>query len=83
MPLQWCNQIWQSLEEGAGKQCSECVLCCANTIWQDYILNETVNCFGRTMLYMCIGYHIWVNMYHVSAQGSDERIVNVHYYYYC
>ena len=22
--LQWRNQIWQSLEEGAGKQCSEC-----------------------------------------------------------
>ena len=26
MPLQWCNQIWQSLEEGAGKRCSECDL---------------------------------------------------------
>ena len=24
MPLQWRNQIWQSLEEGAGKQWSEC-----------------------------------------------------------
>ena len=24
MPLQWRNQIWQSLEEGAGKLCSEC-----------------------------------------------------------
>ena len=24
MPLQWHNQIWQSLEEGAGKRCSEC-----------------------------------------------------------
>ena len=22
--LQWRNQIWQSLEEGAGKRCSEC-----------------------------------------------------------
>ena len=21
-------------------------------------------------------------MYHVSAQGVDERIINVHYYYY-
>ena len=40
------------------------------------------NCFGRTMLYMCIEYHIWVNMYHVSAQGVDERMINVHYYYY-
>ena len=24
MPLQWRNQIWQSLEEGARKRCSEC-----------------------------------------------------------
>ena len=24
LPLQWCHQIWQSLEEGAGKRCSEC-----------------------------------------------------------
>ena len=24
MPLQWSNQIWQSLEEGARKRCSEC-----------------------------------------------------------
>ena len=23
MPLQWRNQIWQSLEEGAGERCSE------------------------------------------------------------
>ena len=23
--LQWCNQFWQNLEEGAGKRCSECV----------------------------------------------------------
>ena len=41
-----------------------------------------VNCFGRTMLYMCIAYHISVNMYHVSAQGVDERMINVYYYYY-
>ena len=26
MPLQGRNQIWQSLEEGAGKRCSECAL---------------------------------------------------------
>ena len=40
-----------------------------------------VNCFGRTMLYMCIEYHIQVNMYHVSVQGVDERMINAHYYY--
>ena len=32
---------------------------------------------------MCIEYHIQVNMYHVSAQGVGERMINVHYYYYC
>ena len=26
MPLQWRSQIWQSLEEGAGKRCLECGL---------------------------------------------------------
>ena len=34
------------------------------------------------MLYMCKEYQIEVNMYHVSAQGVDERKINVHYYYY-
>ena len=24
MPLQWRNQLWRSLEEGAGERCSEC-----------------------------------------------------------
>ena len=24
VPLQWRNQRWQSLKEGAGKRCSEC-----------------------------------------------------------
>ena len=37
-----------------------------------------VNCFGRTMLYMCIEY--LGNMYHVSAQGVDERMIDIHYY---
>ena len=26
VPLQWRNQFWQSLEEGARKRCSECVV---------------------------------------------------------
>ena len=41
-----------------------------------------VNCFGRTVLYMCIEYHISVTMYHVSTQGVDECMINVHYYYH-
>ena len=34
------------------------------------------------MLYMCIEYHIYVNIYNVSAQGVNERMINVHYYNY-
>ena len=33
MPLQWCNQIWQSLEEGAGKRCSERGTSCVCSGW--------------------------------------------------
>ena len=39
-----------------------------------------VNCFGRTVLDMCMEYHIWVNMCCVSTQGVDEHMINVHYY---
>ena len=42
-----------------------------------------VVCFGGTVLYVCIDYDIQVYMYHVSTQGIDERMINVHYYYYC
>ena len=38
--------------------------------------------FGRTVLYVCIEYCIQVNMYHVSVQGIDKHVINVHYYYY-
>ena len=31
---------------------------------------------------MCIEYHIQVNVYHVSAQSDDERMINVYYCYY-
>ena len=40
-----------------------------------------VGWFGGTVFYMCIEYHIQVNMYHVSSQGVDKRMINVHYYY--
>ena len=32
-------------------------------------------------LYSTCVQNIIFNMYHVSAQGVDERMVNVHYYY--
>ena len=38
-----------------------------------------VNCFGRTVFYVCIEYRVTVNVYHVSAQGVDARIINVGY----
>ena len=58
-----------------------CVYVCSAFYYLFFIILY-VNCFGRTMLYMCIEYQILVNMYHVSAQGVDERMKNVHYYYY-
>ena len=58
-----------------------CVCPCVRSFVRVHII-PYVNCFGRTVLYMCIEYYIWVNMYHVSAQGVDERMINVHYYYY-
>ena len=40
-----------------------------------------VNCFSWTVLYMRTEYCISVKMHHVSAQGVDERLINVRYYY--
>ena len=37
-----------------------------------------VNCFGRTVLYMSIEYYIFKYVYHVSAHGVDEHMINVH-----
>ena len=34
------------------------------------------------LFYMCIEHHIYVNMYHANAQGVDDHMINVHYYYY-
>ena len=31
---------------------------------------------------MCIEYQVYINMYYVSAQGVDKRVINAHYYYY-
>ena len=59
-----------------------CVRVCTCSAFFFFLIILYVNCFGRTMLYMCIEYHILVNMYHVRAQGVDERMINVHYYYY-
>ena len=34
------------------------------------------------MLYVCIEYHIIEYKVSCEAQGVDERMINVHYYYY-
>ena len=39
-----------------------------------------VNCFGRTVLYVCTCIEYCIDVFHVSAQGIDERMINVHYY---
>ena len=37
-----------------------------------------VNCFGRIVICMCIEYRFYkINMYHVSAQGVDECMINL------
>ena len=51
----------------------QCVCVCSHIILY-------VNCFGRTVLYVCIEYCIQVNMYNVSAQGVDEHMINANYY---
>ena len=59
-----------------------CVCVCVESLLSFRML-LCVGCFGGNVLYMCIEYHsIYVNMYHVSTQGIDERMINVHYYYY-
>ena len=41
-----------------------------------------VNCNSMTVLGMRIEYCVLVNMYHVSAHGVHERMINVHNHYY-
>ena len=43
MPLKWRNQFWQSLEEGAGKRCSDW---CANTVLAITIKPTAAHCQG-------------------------------------
>ena len=50
-----------------------CICMCAFSI-------EGINCFGRTMLYVCTEYRIWVNTYHVSAQGVDKYTLLLYMY---
>ena len=57
-----------------------CVCVCVCTCLFFHIILD-VNCCGRTVLYVCIEYRVKVNMYHVSAQGIDERMVSVLYCY--
>ena len=58
-----------------------CVYVCV-CVFVCFLIMPYVNCFGRAVLYVRIEYCIYVNMYDVSAQGVDERIINVYYYYY-
>ena len=41
MPLQWRNRIWQSLEDGAGKRCSECGTDCEGAGNKTFTLSPT------------------------------------------
>ena len=57
----------------------QCVVWCVCVCFHIIVV---INCFGRTVLYVCIQYCIQVNIHHVSAQGIDGRVINVHYYCY-
>ena len=60
-----------------------CVCVCVVRVFVSFFrIILYVNIFGRIVLYMCVEYYIYVNMYHMSAQGVDERMINAHYYYY-
>ena len=72
MPLQWRNYIWQSLEEGAGKRCSECAQtqeclqpCIAHSMHkQKYV-------YGRALHVHCIDTSMSLAMHcipHAQAQ---------------
>ena len=43
-----------------------------------FLVMLCVGCFGGIVLYVCTEYHVQVDMYHVSAQGVDECMINVH-----
>ena len=54
-----------------------CVCVCACGLSFHVVL--CLDCCGGTVLYVCIEHYILVNMYHVSAQGVDEYMINVDY----
>ena len=56
--------------------CVPCVRACVSF----FHIILYVNCYGRTVLYVCTKYSVQVNTYHVSAQCVEERIINVHCY---
>ena len=65
---------------GGGGGVCVCVCVCSGFFVLFFCIILYVNCFGRTMLYMCTEYHSEVNMYHLRAKGVDERMIKVHYY---
>ena len=46
------------------------------------ILLAYVNCISRAVLSRYTDYCVYVNKYHVSAQGVDKCIINVHFLIY-
>ena len=68
----------------SGTHCFCLCVCVCVCVWGGGGLS--VWCFGWAVLVglcsMCIKYHTYVDMNHVSAQGVDKHVINVHYYYY-
>ena len=43
---------------------------------------NTLYCICKTVLNVYVDSCVYVNMYHVSAQGVNDCMTDVHYYYY-
>ena len=57
--------------------------CHSNSLWCVRVCvfpyNTLCKLFSIGLCSMCIEYHVHISMYYVSAQGVDERVINVHY----
>ena len=70
------------------RACEPCVCACVRVcaravcVFAGFSI-QYVNCFDKTVLYVRVYMEYCIyDMYHVSAQGVDKRMINVHYCYY-
>ena len=75
VPLQWHNQIWQSLEDGAGKRCSECDFVCVWMCTHVCAHMDVYVCMCLcTCAHMAVPECIFVCIYkHTTGNITDHR----------